>query len=156
MNFNELFNYKDGEIYWKVSKTNRVKVGDKAGSLSGSGYFQVHLNKKQIKLHQIIYSMHHGYIPKQIDHIDGNTLNNRIENLREATHTENMRNTKLRRNNKSGVKGVSWNKANKKWYVQLSIDGKKKGFGYYFDLEVARFVAETMRHKFHGNFAKHN
>jgi len=66
-----------------------------------------------------------------------------------------MRNAKLRKDNTSGVKGVCWNKADKKWEVKFQMDGKTKHFGKYFDLSVAKFVCETMRHKYHKDFARH-
>jgi hypothetical protein len=98
--------------------------------------------------------MYNGYIPELIDHRDGNTENDRIENLRVATHSENRRNSRKPKNNTSGVKGVSWHKPSSKWWVTLSVEGKKRSFGLYHDINVAKFVVETMRHKYHGQFAR--
>ena len=63
-------------------------------------------------------------------------------------------NSKIASNNKSGIKNVNWHKKSKKWVVQLGVNNKKMNFGTYFDLEVAKFVAETMRHKYHGQFSR--
>jgi len=147
----ELLQYKDGNLYWKVSRKNRIKIGDKAGSLHPTGYKQIGINGKYYKFHRIIFLYHHGYLPKFIDHIDNNPLNNLIENLRSATHGQNQQNCPLQKNNKSGIKGVCWDKKMQRWRVTVS----KKYFGCYFDKEVARFVVETMRHKYHKEFANH-
>jgi hypothetical protein len=96
---------------------------------------------------------HHGYIPKIIDHIDNNPANNRIDNLREATQQENCFNSKKRKHNTSGYKNVVWHDSGKKWAVRLFINGSNKHFGLYFDKEIANFVAETMRYKYHKKFA---
>ena len=154
MNFNYYFEYKNGELYWKVSK-QKIKIGQKAGTLNNSGYRVIKFNQKSYLEHRIIFALHKGYMPEFVDHIDGNTINNHIENLREATKTQNHYNRNLQKNNTSGIKGVCWHKPSKKWSVNLIVNGEKKYFGTYFDKEVARFVVEAMRCKYHGNFANH-
>ena len=151
----ELFEYKDGVLYWKIKFSRSVNIGDKSGFIEKTGYCRNRINGKQYASHRLIYLYHHGYLPEFIDHIDNNPLNNRIENLREATAAQNQYNKKINKNNTSGVKGVHWHVRNKKWQVQLRIDGKPKSFGSYHDIEVAKFIAETMRHKYHGQFANH-
>lgn len=151
----ELFEYKDGNLYWKIKVGVRSSIGKKAGSIRKDKYFQIQINKKPFLIHRLIFLYHHGYLPAYIDHIDCNRGNNKIENLRAATKINNGQNLKKRIANKSGYKNVFWKKDIKKWAVQLPIDGKKKWFGSYFDIEVARFVAETMRHKYHGKWANH-
>lgn len=148
-----LFEYKDGILYWKKAK-EKVTVGNNAGCISNTGYLCVGIDRTPFLNHRVIFMMHKGYMPIMIDHIDGNKLNNKIENLRETTRGQNRMNSKLQSNNISGAKNVNWNKKHKKWYVQLSAEGKKLYFGSYFDLNVARFVAETMRHKYHKQFSR--
>ena len=148
-----LFEYKDGAIYWNKSR-EKVTAGNKAGYVANTGYLLVGIDKNLFLNHRIIFMMNYGYMPTMIDHIDGNKLNNKIENLRDITRGQNRMNSKLQSNNKSGVKNVNWNKKHKKWYVQLGVEGKKLYFGSYFDLNVAKFVAETMRHKYHKQFAR--
>ena len=152
MNFNNYFEYKDGSLFWKIAK-QKIKIGQKAGCLNNSGYRIIRLNQKSYLEHRIIFALHHGYMPNFIDHIDGNKLNNNIDNLREATKTQNHYNKSLQKNNTSGVKGVVWHKASKKWAVKLVVNKKIKNFGTYFDIEYAKFVVEAMRYKYHGNFA---
>jgi hypothetical protein len=95
------------------------------------------LNGKTISMHQIILEPQVGYI---VDHINGNGLDNRKENLRLCTHSENMKNIKVRKDNSSGVRGVSWNKTAKKWHCQIQNNGKKIYLGLYKDLEEAKRV----------------
>lgn len=150
----KLFEYCDGVLYWKVSK-GKAKVGSKAGYLNQIGYFQTQVSGKLYLSHRLIFLMHHGYLPQYLDHIDGNTLNNKIENLRTATLTQNQYNRKLNKNNSSGVKGVWWRKDIKKWRVSFKINGKEKSFGVFNNLELAELVAQEARTKYHGSFANH-
>jgi hypothetical protein len=151
----QLFEYRDGALYWKISLNSRSIIGKKAGSLSSKGYFRVSINGKTRYIHRLIFLMHHGYVPKIIDHKDGNSLNNKIENLRSATYFENCMNAKLSKTNTSGVKNVCWYKGRDKWHVRVSINGKEKSFGYFDDLELADLVAQEVRDKYHGKFANH-
>lgn len=147
----KIFDYKDGELFWKIKPNRRIKIGSKAGSSMPNGYKNISINKKFYYLHRIIFLYHHGYFPEEVDHIKGKS--NKIENLRAANRCNQSCNTKLRKDNKSGIKGVYWNKRDKKWAVQLHFDNVKKYFGSYFDINVARFISETMRHKYHGKFS---
>ena len=150
-----LFEYRQGVLYWKVMSGRRIKIGDAAGSTDKQGYISTSIKGKAYKVHRLIFLLHHGYLPKVIDHIDGNTLNNNIENLREATTIQNGQNRKISINNASGIKGICWDKAVKKWKVYLKVPGKIRHFGYYYDIDYAKFVCEAMRHKYHGAFANH-
>lgn len=151
---NGLFEYQDGMLYWKISKRG-VKAGSKAGSVTHEGYMRVMVNGKEYKIHRLIFLMHHGYFPEMIDHINGNRSDNRIENLRPATNQQNQHNVIAPRTNTSGVKNVTWSKRNKKWCVELRVNGKHKNFGQYHDIDYAKFVANAMRYKYHGDFANH-
>lgn len=148
-----IFEYRDGNLYWKEHQYRNKVKGKVAGSLTSNNYIRIAVNKKYYLAHRLIFLFHYGFLPKKIDHIDTNTLNNKIENLRAATSRQNNYNCKLSKRNKSGYKNVFWNKDRKKWQVILQVDGKQKYFGLYFDKEVANFVAKTMRYKYHKEFA---
>ncbi len=93
----ELFIYKNGALYWKNDASKgRTKAGDFAGYLDPQGYITVGVFGKYLKAHRVVWRMHHpkGKMPKVLDHIDGNRSNNKIENLRIATHSMNMLNRK--------------------------------------------------------------
>lgn len=152
----ELFEYRDGALFWKVSTNNLITVGQMAGTaVNDAGYQMVGIGGKIHRLHRIIFLYHHGYLPNKIDHIDGNRANNKIENLRPATNEENSRNTKISKRNKSGVKGVCWANHVNKWMVQVRRGNSNKYLGLYDDLELAELVAIEARNKFHKEFANH-
>lgn len=151
-----LFDYKEGYLYWKVSTTNSIKVGDVAGkSVNDSGYNIVGIAGKTYRLHRIIFLYHNGYLPKIVDHIDGNRSNNKIENLRSANDFQNSRNARLSKRNTSGIKGVCWARHVNKWLVQVRQGGSKKYLGLYDDLELAELVAIEARNLFHKEYANH-
>lgn len=150
-----LFDYVDGKLFWKVCPAHKVKIGDAVGSLRPNGYWHTQINGKRYYNHRIIFLWHHGYLPTKLDHIDGNSLNNKVENLRPATDIENACNAKVRIDNTSGVKGVSWQKNYRKWVVQLRVNKKIKRIGYFDDLELADLVAVMARDKYYGKFARH-
>ena len=148
----ELFEYRNGELYWKIHR-GAVKAGTIAGHIDNTGYKRISINKKLYRNHRLIFLMYIGKLPKIIDHINGNKLDNRIENLREATHSENLWNQKLARHNTSGAKGVAWHTRDEKWYCSIKIGGKQIYLGYYSDFEEAKKVVEKARNKYHGEFA---
>jgi hypothetical protein len=117
-------------------------------------YLRISINSKPYLLHRIIFLLNYGYSPKGIDHIDGNCLNNKIENLREANQSQNSFNRKLHSNNRSGIKNVHWHDKAQKWCVSMSIDRKRKIIGYFEDIELADLVAYDHRAKHHKEFAR--
>jgi hypothetical protein len=149
-----IFDYKDGELLWKISNNRKIKIGSIAGSIDSGNYKNIKICGKTYKNHRLIFLMHNGYLPKMIDHIDGNTLNNCIENLREATPRENQQNSKLRKNNTSGYRNVYWSKAAQKWQIYCRVNGKMTYFGLFNDLELANLVAQGVRNKYFGKYAR--
>jgi hypothetical protein len=140
---NEEFVYVDGNLYRKVGSTN-------------DRYVCAQVNNERYGVHQLVFLMHHGYMPQHVDHIDGNGFNNKIENLRASTPMQNQMNSKLRKSNTSGVKGVNWHTASNKWIVRMRCNGDRMYLGAYEDLELAELVANEARNKYHGEFARHN
>lgn len=140
----EMFDYKDGELYWKPFK---------AGTIDGGGYVQTGIKGKYYKNHRLIFLIHHGYVPDCVDHIDGNKINNRIENLRPATKSENQYNKRLLRKTSSGIKGIVWRKDTKCWRVRINVDGKNFTVGNYQDLESAKEAMQEARSRLHKQFA---
>lgn len=149
----ERFEYRNGELFYKISPLPKIKVGSKVGSVNRAGYVKVTLNKKKYFVHRIIFMMQHGYLPKEIDHINCNPSDNRIENLREVNRTQNRYNIVSYKTNTSGVKNVVKNKKLNKWEVSINVDGKRKYIGVFEDFELAELVAMEARHKYHGVFA---
>jgi hypothetical protein len=149
----EIFDYKDGKLYYKKKYAKTIRLGKKAGRLTSNGYWEISLHDKPYKAHRIIFMMFYGYFPKQVDHIDGNRINNKIENLREANNTLNQYNSKLRKDSKSGIKGVRWYPNYKKWVVDCRVNGKRHHLGYFEDLNEAKIKLTEFRQQHHGEFA---
>lgn len=151
----ELFDYKDGNLYWRKSLSNRTKIGAKVGCRDKHLYTRVGINGKLYWLHRLIFLYHHNFMPPHVDHINMDPTDNRVENLRAATKSQNMHNMRKRADNKSGSKNVNWASKLNKWLVRMRIDGKNTHIGVFDDLELAKFVASEYRDKYHGEFANH-
>jgi hypothetical protein len=128
-----------GHFTWLIApKHTTINVGDRAGSLNSNGYLTITINGKAYKEHRLAWLYVHGYFPsKGIDHINGVKDDNRIDNLREATHAENNQNTIKYKNNTSGFKGVTFHKASGKWVAQIKKDGKHHHLGLFDTPEPA-------------------
>jgi hypothetical protein len=127
----DLFYYKDGELYNKITRNNRSIKDKIAGTLCKNGYKQVTINNKSFMVHRIIFALHYKYLPEEIDHIDRNRLNNNIENLRAADRSINNKNIDYfykkgkpiyQTNQQSGYRGV---------YVDNRFINSKKRFRAY-------------------------
>ena len=146
----ELFKYEDGKLFQR-SNNQPAKIY----VTKGHRYARIKFDKREFKLHRIIFLYHHGYLPDIIDHINGDRYDNRIENLREANTYQNRQNSRIYSTSKSGVKNVYFDARSNKWRVSFSINGKRKNFGIYSDLEEAKQVATSMRNKYLKDFANH-
>ena len=146
----ELFDYKDGKLFRRID--NQLA---KIYITKGHRYARIKFDKREFKLHRIIFLYHKGYLPDIIDHINGDRYDNRIENLREVNTYQNRQNSRIYSTSKSGVKNVYWNSSMNKWRVVISINGKRNDFGLYADLEEAKQVATSMREKYFKDFANH-
>ena len=150
-----LFSYNKGVLYWKVRHSPRIQIGDEAGGVESLGYSRVNIDGKQYKSHRVIFLHQKGYLPKFIDHIDEDKLNNDISNLRECTGSQNQHNLKKKITNTSGVKGVHWDRKAEKWKAQIKILGKQLYLGSFHDKDVASQIVRIKRLEIHGEFANH-
>jgi hypothetical protein len=152
--FHELFAYADGKLVRKVS-IGSSKAGSIADYKEPNGYLRVRIDGKRYAVHQVIFCMKFGYIPKMIDHINGIKDDNRIENLRIATPSQNGYNTKITFLNTTGVKNVQYIKHINKYQVRLKINKQNTVIGYFKNLELSELVAMEARDKYHGKYANH-
>lgn len=151
----ELFEYREGHLFWKVDRRGNKLIGKQASRLKKSnGYQEVTINKKKYYAHRLIFMMFHGYWPVQIDHIDNNRSNNLLSNLREANNAQNNRNTKLRSTNKSGYKGVYLHKQNKNFVARITVNYKDIHLGCYKTIEEAHEAYKKAALELHGSFAR--
>ncbi len=137
-----------GIFTWKVRTSNRVKVGDIAGSQDGQGYLQVRVQSRDYLAHRLAWLYIRGEWPKdQIDHINRNRSDNRIANLREVTNKQNGQNASKSRSNTSGYPGIYWYKPYSKWRARITHNYKDIHLGYFSILEdaiAARKAAEKL------------
>ena len=128
-------------------------TGEEAGSLHNAGRKVVCLFGRTYLYHKICWLLHYGEWPnKEIDHINGNPSDNRICNLRLATRVQNAQNTKLRSDNKSGAKGVRFDKG--KWQAEIHFNRKRIYLGRYSTFEKALSVRKEAEIKYHLEYAR--
>lgn len=134
-------------------------AGQEFGTVAAKGYRHGRLDAlgfgKRLA-HRVIWFWTWGYWPECLDHIDGNPLNNRLDNLREVTNQENQKNAKRRCDNTTGVTGVHWHKATGKFQASIKVDGRKIFLGLHETLEeaaAARKDAE-IKYGFHENHGR--
>ena len=151
----ELFEYRDGSLYWKIKTRNGIVPGIKAVTLNHHGYIHIRLDKKTYQAHRLIFLMHHGYLPEMLDHIDCNRSNNKIENLRPASNIQNQQNQKLSPRNKTGVKGVCFDKTRGKYLAQFKVNRTICRVGHFVTLEEAANAVQQARLIKHKEFANH-
>src|SRR3972149_4894727 len=122
--------------------------------ISGAGYAQRGLsNHKYISMHRLIMKAKEE---KEVDHKNGNTLDNRRRNLRLCTRRQNSFNRPKQSNNKSGFKGVTWHKASKKWRATIGVGRKYIHFGTFTVITEAAKVYRMVAKQLHGEFARSN
>jgi hypothetical protein len=144
-----------GVLRWKKRVSRHVLAGAIAGSAYPSGYLYIQLKGARMLAHRVAFAFLYGRWPRPCcDHVNGNTLDNRACNLRECTVSQNSQNKRAHRNNKSGVKGVSWSKQNQRWTAEVVRDGKahRKSFRH---LEDAAAWVKQLRVELHGEFSRH-
>lgn len=122
-----------------ATRANRTKVGSQAGSLAQNGYTIISIFGNRILAHRLAWFFVYNKFPDyNIDHINGNPNDNRIENLRDISQALNSQNArKPRTNNKSGYLGVHFSKVSNKWTSQITIDRKCKSLGFFKTPEEA-------------------
>jgi hypothetical protein len=142
---------------WNFKRWNTNYSGAETFKMKHSeGYLRGRVYGKFYLAHRVAWLLTYGTWPDDdIDHINGDRSDNRIANLRVATRSENMKNAKMRVNNTSGVVGVSWHKAARKWHAEIKSNGRKFSLGLFRDLEhaaIARRAAQICLdfHENHG------
>ena len=153
------FDTVKGTLCWKyrddVNPTWNIRfAGKEAGSRSGS-YWQVIIHYKNYRRHRIIWALEHGAWPKeQIDHRKGTENGDGIVNLRGSSQANNTRNVKIHKDNRSGLKGVCWHRAMKKWHAQLMLDGVRVLSEFSACPAAASFAYQIAADKHFGEFAR--
>ena len=157
-----------GTLTWRddisKSRTWRTRF---VGTFAGADVFNLNgtrkcrfvtLHYKSYRIHRLIWRLENeGDVPDLIDHIDGDPFNNRIQNLRIATHAQNMRNRGVQRNNVSGIKGVTFAKERahleNPWVAKINIEGRSTNLGAYLTKGLAAVAHAKAAIRFHGAFS---
>jgi hypothetical protein len=151
----DLFDYDRGSgfLIWKKPK-KRVAKGSIVSNISHDGYLNVRVNGIRYRAHRIIFLWARGYLPDLVEHRDLDKTNNKLHNLRPATHSQNMCNTRSR--NLSGLKGVydTGKKLAKPYTASITVDRKGINLGYFSTKEEAHKAYCEAAAKYHGKFAR--
>lgn len=134
--------YRDGALYWKITTSNRVKIGDQVGSIQPNGYLGTRINNIFYLVHRLIYIYHNKVIPDNtvIDHKDRNKLNNCITNLRCVTKQQNTFNCS---NTKGFVKRGNY------YTAKITLNNKVYIIGSYKTEEEATNAYTTVKPVLH-------
>jgi hypothetical protein len=152
-----IYEPQTGKMYWRARPEERDvdigwnirNAGKEVGTLTPYGYRATTVDGHAVMVHRLIWLYVHGWFPtQQIDHINGIRDDNRIENLRHVPNRINAKNQKLNTVNKSGIIGVSWSKSRKRWFAQITVDGKNHNLGYHPDIADAAAARKRAEIKF--------
>ena len=156
-----------GKLFWRYRPLNMFKdsrahrswnsqfSGKEAFTANCNGYLLGSIHNKRYKSHRVIWAIYHGEWPNnEIDHINGVKNDNKIFNLRDSTHAQNLKNRSISSKNTSGYKGVSWDKNKKKWISSITVDGTQKFLGYFTEREQAASSYRMAAERHFGEFAR--
>lgn len=140
-------------LFARISKLHKGCIPGLVGNLNPDGYLRIYVDGKIYLAQRLVWLYIYGvFPPSDTDHINQVKSDNRVCNLRLATRAENKRNTKKRRDNKSGHKGVSWSTSNKKWRASCTYHGKSICIGYFVNIEDAARAYNTFTEANYGEF----
>lgn len=156
-----------GTLYWRerprsMFRTDRgwrtfnSQRANKAITCSRRGYLIVRLFNKLYQVHRIVFEMANDQTlgDNDVDHRDGNQSNNVPSNLRSATVSQNLMNTRMRSDNTSGLKGVYWSVGRNKWFAKLVVAGRQIHLGYHETRGLAAVARAKGAIRYHGQFAR--
>jgi HNH endonuclease len=144
-----------GIFRWsRDTQCGRARAGGEAGTVNSHGYRHIYVCGRRYYAHRLAWLFMHGRWPAAtIDHINGDPLDNRIRNLREATHTQNIQNSRRKTTrNKAGLKGVSLSRT--RWRATINVYGNRMSLGTFDNKEDAAAAYATAARKYFGEFAR--
>ena len=152
-----IYDPENGLVRRTKKTSHNCKMGWTRGNMLLSGYFALSLFRKQFLVHRLVWAIHYGCFPSgNIDHENQIRTDNRISNLRDVSCLDNNRNQRMLNTNTSGVTGVYWNSANRKYVSQISILNRVIYLGSFESIEdasIARKAAEE-KYGFHQNHGR--
>ena len=136
-----------GELLWYIKRGKVVGKREVAGREDSSGYLQICLEKRSVLVHRIIWVMHHGDYPEEVDHINRVRTDNRLCNLRRANINLNPKNHSKRKDNTSGQVGVNFK--NGKWVARIQVDKVRIHIGVFKSFDDAKLAYLDYKLKYH-------
>lgn len=135
---------------------NSVFAGKSAGHIHTGGYTRIMIDGLHHFAHRIAWKIMTGEEPVQIDHINGDTGDNRFANLRDVSHQINSKNRKLYKNNTSGIPGVMFHERDKVWISKVGVDGVQVQLGSFDTKEeaIAAIIAAHVLLDYHANHGR--
>lgn len=125
----------------------------KRGYKRPDGYVYTRIGGKSYGEHRLVFLLFNGFIPEQVDHINGDRQDNRPENLRSASHSQNCMN---RKNMGASSKGCYWQPKRGRWIAQIGFQGKRITIGYFESLEDAANAYSMKSRELHKEFSRLN
>ena len=147
------FYYRDGKLYFKACYHKRF-IGKRAGYLENTGYRSILYKGKKYGEQRIVFYLHHGYLPHQVDHINHDRTDNRIENLRPANPSTNKGNMLAPESNTSGYKGVNLHRGG--WMARIMCQGNRIYLGTFNTKEEAALAYNEKATEVFGEYASLN
>ena len=146
---------RTGEFIRRITLSSRAIAGSRVGAPNSEGYRFVKIDGILYRCHRLAWLYVTGEWPEnQIDHINGNRADNRFENLREATTSQNSHNRRGPNvDNRSGALGVCWHKAAKKWHARIAVECRRIDLGFFDDFADAVSARRAAEKKHYGEFA---
>lgn len=153
----ELFHFdvERGVLIRKITRAPNALAGSIVGTIDGRGYLHTNILGRFYRVHRLAYLMHYGVDPAtHIDHVDGDKLNNRPENLRPATDQQNAGNSKTPQHNTSGFKGVYRHSRGRKWCAQIKRNRITTYLGWFDTPEEAHAAYMAAAREHFGEYAR--
>jgi hypothetical protein len=157
----EVLNYdpETGVFTWLKTLARRAPAGSEAGTIAGvrRPYLRITIANEHFHASRLAWFHVHGVWPQQlIDHCDGDPLNNRFRNLREASDSQNQANRRLNKNSTSGFKGVYFDKSSGRWAANILKDRRKLWLGCHDTPQAAHEAYKQAAERLYGEFARFN
>lgn len=160
---------ENGKLFWlkrprehfqtshRCNNWNAKFAGNEAGGVSETrnGFrWKIAINNKKLYRYIVVWALNHGEWPtKEIDHKNRNSLDDKIGNLRLASDSQNLVNSRMHSNNTSGFKGIHWDKSRKRWLVSIGFQGKTILVGRFKSIDDARTARTEAFVRYYGEFA---
>lgn len=144
------YDLEAGSFRWRCRSSNRVNVGDVAGTRNADGYTVITIDGTAHYAHRLAWFHETGTWPIGIDHRNGDTSDNRIANLRPATQSQNMQNVRrCKSSSRSGVLGVSYSEERGRWVASITVNRRQRALGRFDTADEAAAAYRSAKELLH-------